>query len=238
MGIKLALIIVVLLVVSVAGFLFLPKTFKKKMTLNKTFPAGTIRYIPIGDSYTIGEGLSANQTWPFLLTEHLKAEKINIELLQNPAVTGWTTQQAINNELPLLAPNNVNFSTVLIGVNDQFQGQGKVEFRINLTKLLDEMEKIIPDKKILLITIPNYLLSPSMRGNSDGATSSKELQDFNAIIKLEAGTRGLPVVDIYPLSQQVATDESMFTPDGLHPSAKQVQLWEELIYPEALKMLK
>src|SRR5437667_11023298 len=83
---------------------------------------GTVRYFPIGDSYTIGEGLDANENFPSLLTAHLNQSGIAIELLGNPAKTGWTTQDAIDNDLPLFKRLKPDFSTLLIGVNDWVQG--------------------------------------------------------------------------------------------------------------------
>ena len=236
MGSKVALIITVLLLTMAVSLVFFLQRGNMKKSVN-TKP-GTIRYIPIGDSYTIGEGLPEEETWPYLLTQRLQQDGVEIVLLENPAVTGWTTQQAIDSELPLLGQNQITFSTILIGANDQFGGGSPDDYSMRLKKLLDEMERVIPDKKILLITIPDYVRSPAMKAFSDKAEATRGLEQFNEIIKQEGARRGLPVADIYPLSQQIATDESMFTSDGLHPSAKQVQLWEEVIYTEAKKMLK
>src|SRR5947207_13304485 len=80
-----------------------------------------IRYVAIGDSYTIGEGASPNESWPAVLTRHLNEKGLRVELVANPSVTGWTTQQAIERELPVFLKANPNFATLQIGVNDWVQ---------------------------------------------------------------------------------------------------------------------
>src|SRR5438874_13606815 len=70
------------------------------------------RYVAIGDSYTIGEGASPNESLPAVLTRHLNEKGLRVELVANPSVTGWTTQQAIKRELPVFLKPNPNFVTL------------------------------------------------------------------------------------------------------------------------------
>lgn len=69
----------------------------------------TIRYIPIGDSYTIGEGIPEERSWPSLLTHHLQQEGTAIQIIANPSQTGWTTQDAIDHELPIYTSHKLVF---------------------------------------------------------------------------------------------------------------------------------
>src|SRR6266404_5568440 len=82
-----------------------------------------IRYAVIGDSYSCGEGATPKESWPALLTQHLNAQGLHIDLVSNPSVTGWTTKDAIDRELPKFVSSNPNFATLLIGVNDRVQGE-------------------------------------------------------------------------------------------------------------------
>src|SRR5467141_3333694 len=77
-----------------------------------------IRYAVIGDSYSCGEGATPNESWPVLLTRHLNAQGLHVALVSNPSVTGWTTKDAIDRELPKFVNSNPNFGTLLVGVND------------------------------------------------------------------------------------------------------------------------
>ena len=47
-----------------------------------------IRYVPIGDSYSIGEGASPNESWPALLAQHLSDKGAHVDLVANPSRTG------------------------------------------------------------------------------------------------------------------------------------------------------
>src|SRR4051812_22647113 len=52
-----------------------------------------IRYVALGDSYTIGEGaIEPDEAWPTLLTNNLIKSGYQIKLIANPSKTGWTTQ--------------------------------------------------------------------------------------------------------------------------------------------------
>src|SRR6266571_9055873 len=81
-----------------------------------------IRYAAIGDSYSIGEGASPKESWPAILTQHLNAQGLHVDLVANPSRTGWTTKDAINHELPIFTESKPDFATLQIGVNDWVQG--------------------------------------------------------------------------------------------------------------------
>src|SRR6266446_8002356 len=92
------------------------------MAQSETDKGAKIRYAAIGDSYSIGEGASPNESWPAVLTRHLNAQGLHIDLVANPSRTGWTTRDAIDLELPIFLTSEPNFATLLIGVNDWVQG--------------------------------------------------------------------------------------------------------------------
>src|SRR5256885_15280772 len=75
-----------------------------------------IRNAAIGDSYSIGEGASPNESWPAVLTRHLNEKGLHAELVANPSITGWTSPQAIDPGLPLFLKEKPNFRTLLSGV--------------------------------------------------------------------------------------------------------------------------
>ena len=197
-----------------------------------------IRYVAIGDSYTIGEGASEEESWPSLLTKHLQKEGIDIELIANPSRTGWTTKDAIDYELSVYKSSKPNFATLLIGVNDWVQGISKDEFRKRLAFLIDEMLKELPNNdRLLVITIPDFSATSNGYFYSNGRDISNGILEFNSIIKEEAKKRNLKVVDIFTLSKGMSNDRNLVAKDGLHPSAKEYALWEEEIFPDASDIL-
>ncbi len=197
-----------------------------------------IRYVALGDSYTIGENVKEGERWPNQLVKHLNVSGINIKLVANPSRTGWATQNLIDEELPVLDKANTQFVTLLIGANDFFQGVPNDVFRDHFVFALDHILSRLPDKKkCLVITIPDYTVTPSGKYFAQGRDGSKGIAEFNEIIKEESLKRGASIVDVYPVSQKMRDDKSLISGDGLHPSGKGYAEWEKLIYPVSYKLL-
>jgi acyl-CoA thioesterase I len=196
-------------------------------------------YLPLGDSYTIGTGALEKEAWPFLLTQHLNSNKIFCKLATNPARNGYSTQDLITHELPLVKALNPDFVTLLIGVNDWVRGVSKTTFSKNLVYILDELEKEMSEpKNIILLTIPDFGVTPAGKKFSCGRDISKGISDFNSVIKKEAWERKLVVVDVFEMSKNMGMDVTLVAEDSLHPSAEEYALWEKVILKETLKLLK
>lgn len=205
----------------------------------KQEPKKTLKYIAFGDSYTIctGTNLVAEQ-WPTILTKHLSEAGIPTELTYNPSRNGYSTQNLITNELPLLKTNSIDFATLLIGVNDWVRQIDIETYHKNLNYSIDEIQKKLSNKKhLILITIPDFGVTPQGAGYGNGRDISKGISEFNAIIKSEAKKRDLVCVDIFTISQQMKNNTDLIAADGLHPSAKEYAIWESLILPEVKKIL-
>src|SRR6202040_1922088 len=198
-----------------------------------------IRYAVIGDSYSCGEGASPKESWPTLLTQHLNAQGLHVDLVSNPSVTGWTTKDPIDRELPKFVNSNPNFASLLIGVNDWVQGVDEATFRNRFSYLLDQMLAVLPNKKrLLVVTIPDFGVTPIGPKYSRSRNIHEGIMHFNQIVTEEARKRGLSVVDIFPLSKKMGQDKSLVAKDGLHPSAKEYAEWEKIILPVVLELLK
>jgi lysophospholipase L1-like esterase len=157
----------------------------------------------------------------------------------NPSITGWTTKDAIDRELPIFIESNPNFASLQIGVNDWCRGVDEANFRKRFAFLLDRMLSVLPDKKrLLVVTIPYFGVTPTGPRYARGRDISKGISRFNQIVNEEAKNSGLTVVDVFPLSKNMASDKSLVAADGLHPSAKEYAEWEKIIFPAALELLK
>jgi acyl-CoA thioesterase I len=197
-----------------------------------------IRYVAIGDSYSIGEGALPDQSWPAVLTRHLNARGLQADLVANPSVTGWTSQQAIDRELPIFLQSKPNFATLQIGVNDWVQGVDETTFRKRFASLVDQMLAVLPNKdRLLIVTIPDFSVTPTGARYSRGRNISEGLTRFNQIINDEAKKRSLKVVDVFPTSKAMKNDSALIAADGLHPSAKEYAEWEKIIFPVASQLL-
>jgi len=196
------------------------------------------RYVAIGDSYSIGEGASPNESWPAILTRHLNAQGLHADLVANPSRTGWTTQQAIDHELPIFVAARPTLATLQVGVNDWVQGVDEETFRKRFVALVDQMLGVLPDKnRLLIVTIPDFGVTPTGPRYARGRNISEGIAAFNKIVIEESARRGLRIVDVFELSKKMGTDHSLVATDGLHPSAKEYAEWEKIIFPAAVELL-
>ena len=201
--------------------------------------ANPIRYVAIGDSYTVATGIEEKDSWPSQLTQKLKSAGIKINLIEILGMRGATSQQTLNEVMPLLKNLKPGFITLLIGVNDWIrEGISSSKFKIRIKNLIDEIQSNLPPKKLLLITIPDFSCSPQKKNWGYGKSATNGITRLNKILKTEAALRDLVIVDIYPLSQNLCSQVGMFSDDGVHPSALQYSKWVDLIFPHLIDNLK
>ena len=127
--------------------------------------ANPIRYVAIGDSYTVATGIEEKDSWPSQLTQKLKSAGIEINLIEILGMRGATSQQTLNAVMPLLKNLKPEFITLLIGVNDWIrEGISSSKFRTRIKSLIDKTQSNLPPpKKLLLITIPDFSCSPQKK---------------------------------------------------------------------------
>jgi len=201
--------------------------------------ANPIRYVAIGDSYTVATGIEEKDSWPSQLTQKLKSAGIKINLIEILGMRGATSQQTLNEVMPLLKNLKPEFITLLIGVNDWIrEGISSSKFKKRIKNLIDEIQSNLPPKKLLLITIPDFSCSPQKKNWGYGKSATNGITRLNKILKTEAALRDLVIVDIYPLSQNLCSQVGMFSDDGVHPSALQYSKWVDLIFPHLIDNLK
>ena len=198
-----------------------------------------LKYIAFGDSYTICTGTnSVNEQWPTILSKHLNNAGVNVKMVVNPSKNGYSTQNVIDYELPLLKNNKIDFATLLIGVNDWVRGVDVKTYHKNLIYIIEEIQKQLSNKQhLILITIPDFSATPQGALYGNGRDITKGIAEFNVIIKEEAKKRNLVCVDVFALTQAMKNKPELIASDGLHPSAKEYALWEELIFKRALLLL-
>jgi acyl-CoA thioesterase-1 len=209
------------------------------LAFTATLKDKTVKYMPLGDSYTIGTGATPAEAWPTVLTKNLNDAGIKTELLGNPARNGFSTQNLIDIELPEFDKSDANFVTIQIGVNDWVREVSTTNFETNLAFILDHVQKKLKDKKkILLVTIPDFGVTPTGANYSKGRNISSGLTEFNDIIKAQAAKRDLTCVDIFAMSQKMKDNPLYTAADGLHPSAREYGQWLGLIFPAAKTVLE
>jgi len=192
----------------------------------------TSKFLALGDSYTIGQSVEVNQRWPVQFLKELKSSVNAIDTLQIIARTGWRVDQLKE------AMNSSNLEppyglvSLLIGVNNQYQGQNANDFRPEFIEILEKSIKLVNDRKerLFVVSIPDWGASPYGFG-FDRAKVSKEINDFNSVVKEESEKRGLRYFDITAISRRALLDRTLIASDGLHPSGKMYKLWVDKMIP-------
>jgi lysophospholipase L1-like esterase len=186
----------------------------------------TLTYLALGDSYTIGEAVPQTQSFPYQLAAKLDGAARVVKAPTIIATTGWTCDNLINaiNQSGLTG-KKYDFVTLLIGVNDQFQGLSQENYKVKFQQLLQTAITFAGGNKahVFVLSIPDYGVTPFAGGND--TVIGPQIDQFNAINKSYSLAAGVNYLDITGISLQAATDPSLIAADGLHPSGKMYGLW-------------
>jgi lysophospholipase L1-like esterase len=199
----------------------------------------TWSYLALGDSYTIGESVPADQSYPNQLASQLTLQKHSVSSPQIIAVTGWTTDELISAiSRSDITGKKFDFVTLLIGVNDQYQHLSQDNYRVKFQQVLNTAINFAGGnkKRVFVLSIPDWGVTPF--ANGQGAVIGPQIDQFNAINKQISTASGVNYLDITDISRQAANDPGLIAGDGLHPSAKMYQLWVNLLEPTVAASLK
>jgi lysophospholipase L1-like esterase len=197
------------------------------------------RYLALGDSYTIGEGVADSSRWPVQLARALRARGISIAEPEIIARTGWTTDEldaAITERMGRdSSGGNYGLVTILIGVNNQYRGRPVDEFRNQLRALLRRAVGFAGRDagRVIVVGIPDWGVTP-FNTSRGAAQVARQIDAFNAVNRAEAERAGAQWVEITDLTRAAPRD---VVADGLHPSGAMYAKWVERIAPLAQKIL-
>jgi acyl-CoA thioesterase I len=187
-----------------------------------------LRYVALGDSYTIGTSVGRAERFPDQLVAALGP---TLRLVANLGVNGYTSADLIREELPVLADLEPEFVTVLIGVNDVVQGVPIETYERNVVTILEALLAHVPPERVVAVAIPDYTATPAGADYGDPSQQRDAIVASNAVMERLAGARGIAYVDIVDLSLRAADDRALVADDGLHPSGRQYALWVARIRP-------
>ena len=193
-----------------------------------------LRYLALGDSYTIGEGVPAAGRWPVQLARALRSDGIPMSDPQIIAQTGWTTDEldaAIDTALPL---PGFDLVSLLVGVNNQYRGRSVDEYRMQFAALLERAAGFAQGRRdrVLVLSIPDWGVTPFARaGGHDAHAIAVHIDAFNAAARQACEARGIAFLDITPISRARGAEPAMLADDGLHPSAGLYNEWMRLALP-------
>lgn len=195
-----------------------------------------IKFLALGDSYTIGESITAEERWPNQFIDSLSNLNYSIEKNDIIATTGWTTSSLLYAMDNSNLTKDYNLISILIGVNNFYQGRPVNLFRTELPALIDSALTFCDNdtNAIFLVTIPDYGYTPFGAGNQSSISSLTNL--YNGIKDSVAAVYGIPVYNITNISRKGLDQPNLVANDGLHPSGKQYKEWVDLIIGEMLNI--
>ncbi len=197
-------------------------------------------YLALGDSYTIGEQVKQEESFPFQLQNALKGKNLNVKSPKIIATTGWTTNELQSAIKQANLTDKYDFVTLLIGVNNQYRGYPIETYKKEFSELLQQAIVFANgDKsKVFVVSIPDWGVTPFAKGGSRSAqTIAEEIDNFNAANKQITLEAGVSYTDITPGSRKAVTDLSLVAPDGLHPSGKMYGEWTAALLPKITAVL-
>ena len=204
------------------------------MTAMAAHPAPGLRFLALGDSYTIGEGVAPADRWPEQLIRLLASRGIRVAPPEIVATTGWTTDELeAGIDAAALQPP-YDLVSLLIGVNNQYRGRTVEEYREEFRGLLERAIHLAgAPERVLVLSIPDWGVTPFAEGR-DRPRIAAEIEQFNAAGRVETELASARHVDILPVSRLAAGAPHLSAADGLHPSGEMYGLWADLALPQAL----
>jgi lysophospholipase L1-like esterase len=209
--------------------------------ISKPTNSSSLTYLALGDSYTIGEAVTAQESFPYQLVSQLKGQGFSFDDPKIIARTGWTTdelQAAIKTEN---ITQTYDVVTLLIGVNNQYRGYSEVTYRKEFAALLQVALTFAKGNKsrVFVVSIPDWGVTPFGKSSGkDIKIIAQQIDAFNAINKEETLAMGVSYTDITQGSRLASTDVSLIAKDGLHPSGKMYGEWALALLPKIVPSLK
>ncbi|NNC93947.1 MAG: SGNH/GDSL hydrolase family protein [Chitinophagales bacterium] len=218
------------------SFKYIENAFQQEVQANQS---DTLKYIALGDSYTVGTGVTLEERWSEQLVDSLLLYGYEFEPVVYVGQNGWNST-ALNNALNQgLLQNTYDLVSVMIGVNDQFWNGSKNVLKDNLRCILDFSINLAggDTSNILMLNIPDWGTTPVGQNFGDTALIAASIKSYNVAIEEVADQYGLHVSNIFPVSKAAIGDTTMVASDNLHFSGKMYGLWVDEIFPKVLDIL-
>jgi lysophospholipase L1-like esterase len=199
-----------------------------------------VRYLALGDSFTIGTGTTPDRSFPAALQKRWREAGLECDL-RNPAVNGYTTADLIREELPQVLAFSPDLVTILIGANDivaalraaGLTAAAEERYAQQLRRIHERVAADAPRARRFGLPQPDWSLTVAGASFGDPAIIARAIERFNDIAREQAQVSGGEYVDIFPLMRQQMRD-GMTAPDGLHPSAAAHALWADALKDQLL----
>lgn len=211
---------------------------KNAETTNLPSEIESISYLALGDSYTVGTGINPERSWPYQLRDSLQSHDIALQETEIIAVNGWTTTDLKNGISEAQPDSTYDLVSMLIGVNNQYQGMDIDIYRSEFRELLEQAIAFADSdtEHVFVVSIPNYGVTPFAESRNPDQIQ-QDIEMYNGIAREITSEYDIPFVNVTSISELAAQDSSLLASDNLHPSAKMYVMWVEEILPTVTKIL-
>lgn len=198
----------------------------------------SLKYLALGDSYTIGTSIASHEAFPHQLASRLSSF-INVPIeVKIVARNAWRTDDLIRGIKRSDLLDEYDFVSLLIGVNNQYQKLPLDVFAKDYATLLEQAISYVGDnrQRVFVLSIPNYGYSPF--GSENQSEITKELSEFNEAIASLCEKYNVNYYDVTKVSEKYSIIQDYIAKDNLHPNAKQYSVWLDSFFEELLDQLK
>jgi lysophospholipase L1-like esterase len=208
--------------------LFYTETMAQKIIVEDN-----LRFLALGDSYTIGESVTTDLRWPVMFVDSLHHRGINASEPNIIATTGWRTDELKRAIEKARFKGTFSMVSLLIGVNNFYQGKSADAYATEFEDLLKTAIKLADNKKdhVFVLSIPDYGFTPFGQDKREQITPG--IDTFNKINRDITERLGVAYFDITPISRKGLAEPDLVASDGLHPSGKMYAQWVQLILKDA-----
>lgn len=205
---------------------------------NNSLVSKNLKILSLGDSYTIGTGVCSTCSYPAQLKSELllNSENDTDVSLEIIAKNGWTTGDLIKGIEQKELVNNYDIVTLLIGVNNQYQGLNFTVFKEEFKGLIEKAKLLVNNekKKIVVLSIPDYAFTPF--GNQSELVS-KSIDTYNLFINQYCVEKEISFLDITDISREGIENPELIASDNLHLSTLAYSKFVERLLPIVLSKL-
>jgi len=223
----------------IALHILLALLFNNQSYVSEQPESDKIKYLALGDSYTIGESVEEHERWPNLLAKMLEEELDGGFEVTIIAKTGWTTDELMDAVSAAGLIKEYDMVSLLIGVNNQYRGYRKKQYKKEFEQLLNHAIRLAEDDKnrVFVLSIPDYGVTPFAQDKNPEKIAS-EIDQYNNIAEEICGKHEVAYLDITDISRKAAYDASLIADDGLHPSGKMYKMWAKMAFSQSLSLFK
>lgn len=190
---------------------------------------GQMKFLALGDSYTIGEAVAPDSRWPVQLVKELRKHSVHFANPDIIATTGWRTDdlmKAISDRQP---SGDYDMVSLLIGVNNLYQRKPVEQYAVDFEELVNTAIRLAEGntKNVFVLSIPDYGFTPFGQAKQFEITRATDL--FNSVNRGIALRHGIRYFDITEVSRDGLKNPELIAPDNLHPSELMYSKWVKII---------